>query len=206
MSQKAIGWVIVAAIALFVVAWYVAKIPPTTSGTTATSTPTTTQQAQTPAPTTTKTPTATRSSSPTTKSTATTPAPTTQSARVVGVSSLSYLIGLKQDLVCSISTTSTVPRRTGTVYVSGGQMRANLSSTVSGQTFKSHMINDGKYLYVWMDSGTNGTKLLSSSSVAGSVVASRGGIDPTANVNFACNPWTVDSSVFTPPTDITFST
>lgn len=204
MDNKTMGWVIIAAAALLIIAWYVASNPqPTTTAPataltvpTATTAPAATQQQ--PAKTT-STRTQTAPAKETTQS-----APAAKIAKLAGVGSLNYLMGLKQDIACAVSTNGTTPYRSGMVYFSNGQMRADLTTTVSGQTFKSSMIDDGTYLYVWMASGTYGAKLLAASSVSGSVAASRGGIDPATNLTFGCNPWTVDTSVFAPPTDITF--
>ncbi|HUY62797.1 MAG TPA: hypothetical protein VMV50_03380 [Candidatus Paceibacterota bacterium] len=198
MNNKTIGWVLVAAAALLIVAWFAASSsqPASAPGTTATSTVPTTSPSATQTP---SAPRATGSGATTVQK-----APGAQPPKLAGVSSLNYLIGLKQNLQCSVYTVGTTPYRTGAVYIANGELRADFTTTVSGQTLKSSMINDGTYLYVWMEAGTYGTKVLAASSVSGSVMASHGGVDPTTNVNFACNSWTPETSVFMPPSNITF--
>jgi hypothetical protein len=67
------------------------------------------------------------------------------------------------------------------------------------------MISDGTYLYTWKSGAANGLKLLSSSSVSGSAMASNGGFDPGTSVSFECNPWAENVGIFTPPSTVTFS-
>ena len=117
-------------------------------------------------------------------------------AKVVGVNSLAYLFSLKQPLVCTIKPSATV-NRSGTMYVSGGKMRANF--------VYASMISDGNYLYAWTNGESTGLKLLAAISVSGSAIAAKGGFDPANELSFACNPWAEDASVFTPPTSVTFS-
>ena len=130
----------------------------------------------------------------TTKPTAPKPTPTT--AKMVGVNTLAYLFNLKQPLVCAIKPSALV-KRTGTMYIANGQMRANFTTT--------SMIDDGAFLYAWTNGATTGLKLTAGSSVSGSAIASKGGFDLVNDISYACNPWTVDASVFTPPSSISFS-
>lgn len=122
---------------------------------------------------------------------------TPTSAKVVGITPVSYLFSLKEPLVCSFKTTGTSAQRSGTLYVADGKMRANLATAT--------MLDDGMYLYVWASGATSGLKLLAASSVSGSAMASNGGFDLATPLSFACNPWTKDASVFVPPSSVSFS-
>lgn len=144
---------------------------------------------------TTTAPTATTTQAVKTTSKAVTPRPTATTAKVAGVNTMAYLLDLKEPLVCSVKTT-TGYARSGTMYVAGGKIRANFAN--------SSMINDGTHLFAWMTGAIKGIELLSSSSVSGSAIATNGGIDPTTDISFACNPWAVDASVFTPPASVSF--
>ncbi|MHB8660709.1 MAG: hypothetical protein ACYC75_02085 [Minisyncoccota bacterium] len=124
-------------------------------------------------------------------------APVSASAKIIGVTTLSYLFGLKQPLVCSVRTTGTSVQRSGTMYIADGEMRANFTS--------SSMIDDGTYLYAWQSDASKGLKLLAASSVSGSAIASNGGFDLSTILSFACNPWAKNPSVFVPPTSVSFS-
>ncbi len=137
---------------------------------------------------------ATKSGSGTAQRT-TVPAPAP--AKASGVTPLSYIFSLKQSLVCSIRTTGTSIQRSGTMYIADGEMRANFTS--------SSMIDDGTYLYVWQGGASKGLKLLAASSASGSAIASNGGFDPSTPLSFACNSWTKNASLFTPPASVSFS-
>ncbi len=117
-------------------------------------------------------------------------------ARVTGIGPVAYLFGLKQPLVCKVTTT-TGYSRTGTMYIAGDQMRANFTN--------ASMIDDGTYLYVWTIGATKGLKLLAASSASGSAIATNGGFDLATMLSYTCNSWTEDASVFTPPTSVVFS-
>ena len=140
-----------------------------------------------------------------TKKTAPKPAPTTTAAKVSGIGPLSYLISLKEPLVCSVKTTSLSMKRSGTVYVAGGELRGDFLSSVNGVLVNASMIDDGTHLYAWTSGATKGLELLAASSASGNAIANAGGIDLAAQVSYACNAWAEDSNVFVPPTSVTFS-
>lgn len=188
--NKTINWIIVAIVA-FGAVWYLAsqyspgsgEVPTTTIATTTTSAAPsipTTPTAQKPAP---KAPTGVVQ-------------PPVTRPKVAGSSPVAYLFGLKQSLECSI-TTSGAMKKSGTLYISGTQMRVDFSG--------SSMISDGTYLYAWMKGASKGLKLLASSSVSGSAMATNGGFDPGTDISFGCNPWTENLSFFVPPTLVSFS-
>ncbi len=138
------------------------------------------------------------------KKTATKPAPTI-AAKVSGIGPLSYLISLKEPLVCSVKTTTLSMKRSGTVYVAGGKLRGDFLSSVNGVLVNASMIDDGTHLYAWASGATKGLELLAASSASGNAIANAGGIDLAAQVSYACNAWAEDSNVFIPPTSVTFS-
>lgn len=131
--------------------------------------------------------------------------PPAPKAKFAGVGSLNYLISVQETLTCNIETTSGSLRRIGTVFISGNDLRGDFSSFFNGATRTSHMIDDGTNLLVWVNGYDSGLKLPAANGASGSAAANAGGIDPTVNVAFACYPWTVDSSIFSKPSDITFT-
>ena len=140
-----------------------------------------------------------------TSRTTTRPAATVMAPKVAGVGPLSYLFTFKEPLVCSAKTTSPYAKRSGMVYVSGGELRGNFSGYVNGVLTDTSMIDDGTYLYAWKSGALKGLQLPAASSAAGSAIATAGGIDPAAQVSYACNPWAENSSVFVPPASVSFS-
>lgn len=181
MNTKTIVWALVA-IVVFGGVWYLAtsSMGGNVGGATATTSPT----SSTVAP-----------ARQTTSSSYVAPKPVKTAAKTAGIAPLTSLMSMKQALLCSFKTMSGVAR-SGTLYVAPGLARLNLST--------ASMIDDGTYLYVWTKGVTTGTKLLAASSVSGSAVTSKGGVDPAADLSFSCNLWTVDGSVFLPPASVSF--
>ncbi|MEK7604214.1 MAG: hypothetical protein AAB442_00180 [Patescibacteria group bacterium] len=120
--------------------------------------------------------------------------------KVAGYNTLTYLIGLKESLTCTVKESNS---RTGTVYVSGGQLRGNFVNVYSG--IKSSMINDGTNLYAWIQGASTGLVVPAALSVSGSAVATHGGIDLAVSISFSCTSGVQGAGVFAPPTSVTFS-
>lgn len=179
--MKTLLWLFVAAV--LIGGWYYFTNTPSASA------PAAPVATTTPATTTPKT-TTTKAAAPATKK----PVAAT-SAKIAGVGTIPYLISLKQDLVCTVKTMSGYSR-IGTMYISGGKMRGNFAG--------SSMIDDGTHLYAWMTGAIKGIVLLAGTSASGSAIAINGGVDLATDLSFACNPWTIDASVFTPPSSVSF--
>ena len=124
------------------------------------------------------------------------------------VSSLKDLLtnGVAQS--CTFSTAES----NGTVYSSSGKVRGDFDVTTDGQTMKSHMIVMNNTSYIWTDGQTTGFKMSfdpNATPVAGSTTGSttpNGGFDVNANNNYKCGTWIADTSMFTLPEGINFST
>lgn len=200
LSKEALVWIVVA-IGIVIGIWALVSAPSEEWGThspVATSTPATATSTTAEAPAKATVPQKTGSV------TATQPTKTVP-AKVAGYNSASYLISLKEPLVCTVDVSMTYTKRTGTIYVDSGKLRGNFSSYVNGVLTKTAMIDDGASLYAWTNGATTGLKLPASSSASGSAIASHGGIDLTTPFSFACAAWTPDAAYFQAPTAVTFS-
>jgi hypothetical protein len=101
----------------------------------------------------------------------------------------------------------------GTLYVDNGKMRGNFQSVNNGKQMKTHMINDGTYVYMWIDGQKDGYKMSTATvkkeaaqiSVAPNEQAPTEAVNMNQQVNYSCGPWSVDTSVFTLPAGITFT-
>lgn len=108
----------------------------------------------------------------------------------------------------------------GAVYVSSGKMRGDFQSVVEGKTNQTHMINDGKFIYMWTDGQKTGYKMsleLVKKEAAQVTISpqnnsgSSGERPPSqvANMNrqadYSCGSWSADESKFAVPSDITFT-
>lgn len=133
--------------------------------------------------------------------TATTTAPTT-------LGSLKDLIAKGISQSCSYSSDNT----SGTVYMSGGQIRADISAEIDNKPSTSHLIIKDNMTYLWTDGTKTGIKMAynpnaTPSATGGTPSANSSGVlDPNTSMDYKCNPWVADASQFTLPTGVTFST
>lgn len=108
----------------------------------------------------------------------------------------------------------------GAVYVSSGKMRGDFQRPENGKTNASHMINDGKYMYYWSDGEKSGYKMsldfvkqqaAQITTTPDNNISSSNEQTPSQAVNmkqqadYSCGGWSEDASMFTVPTDITFT-
>lgn len=93
----------------------------------------------------------------------------------------------------------------GNVYVSSGKVRTDFSSTVEGKVTSGHTIYDGKLSYIWTDGMTTGFKIALDPDVTQSPKTSDQSVDLTKTIDYNCSPWIPDQSLFTPPSNVTFS-
>jgi hypothetical protein len=129
-----------------------------------------------------------------------------------GMKSLKDLLSSGVAQKCTYSSTDEESGTSeGTSYVSGGKVRADFSTTVSGKTTISHMITDGKTSYIWTDGEKSGFKMTvpdatptsAKTDTSNTPVSSEA--DLNQKVDYKCSAWVVDNSYFTPPTTVTFS-
>ena len=105
----------------------------------------------------------------------------------------------------------------GTVYVGNGKMRGDFQSNDNGTTSQTHMINDGKYVYMWTEGQKDGYKMsldtikqqaAQESSNTGNTPSDNQTPSQAVNMNqkadYSCGGWSVDSSLFTVPSDVNF--
>ena len=121
--------------------------------------------------------------------------------------SLTDLLSLGQNLRCTFDTTSTTGGSTkGTVYVSGTKIRGDFTVTAKdGKEEQTSMIRVGDTNYVWGSILPTGIKMtLSLDKISGNAQASQY-FNPSQKTNYTCVPWSVDASLFTPPSNIKFT-
>lgn len=92
----------------------------------------------------------------------------------------------------------------GTVYVAGGRVRADFSTSLNGTAITGHSIVVDNMSYVWMDGQSQGYKN-SFEAIAEPGSATDSGLNPDERVTYSCEPWTPDENLLTPPTNITFT-
>jgi hypothetical protein len=96
----------------------------------------------------------------------------------------------------------------GTVYIANGKMREDFTTTSAQTKMNGYMIVDGGYSYVWSDLSNQGIKMAFDQAQPSNAPTSANSQTPNINqaYTYTCSGWAENSSMFTPPTNITFST
>lgn len=96
----------------------------------------------------------------------------------------------------------------GTIYVSGGKMRADMSAMVNGKTMQTHLIVKDGTTYSWVDGSTMGFKVAANEKATeNSSGKSNATHAPDLNqqVTYNCAAWTAVESLFNLPSGVNFS-
>lgn len=122
--------------------------------------------------------------------------------------SLMDLISLGQNQRCTFSTANEGGSTEGTFYVSQGNVRGDFKvKTSQGKESQMSMIRSGDTNYMWGSDLQTGIKMkLSLEDLSKNTQANQySSVDPSAKADYNCMPWTVDSSLFTPPSNVKFT-
>lgn len=120
-------------------------------------------------------------------------------------SSLLDLITQGKNLNCTFSTMKDKTESSGTVYISGKNIRTDFTTIVEGKKNTGSMIRDENYTYVWGMGMAQGIKMKNSVVESTGSAQSKQYFDPTAKVDYKCQPWIVNNSIFSPPANIKFN-
>ncbi len=118
--------------------------------------------------------------------------------------SIRSLLAMNKDLICTISNSSTSSASySGTVNISGNMMHGHFTMTSkSGSSIESNMIRNGDEVIAW--TGNQGAKInlnaMASSSHSENSTSSNVNLDQ--KVNYHCEQWVKDASVFTVPASV----
>lgn len=109
---------------------------------------------------------------------------------------------------CTFDVKGAIGETKGTVYVADTKAYGEFGTTTNGKTTTTHLIRNADTFYVWGDSIPTGMKMTMSvdemaSKMQGS--AQYKDLDPNQKTDYKCSGWTVDSSVFVPPSNIKFT-
>src|SRR3989344_7392340 len=134
-------------------------------------------------------------------------APTSQEANVTSRSeqkSISELIASGVPQKCAFESTDETSANSGTVYVGNGAMRGDFTSPVDDKIVMSHMIIRDNKSYIWMDDTTTGF-MTALNAPAPQTQTQPNSVDADQKLNYSCESWSVDASLFNLPTTVTFS-
>jgi hypothetical protein len=91
----------------------------------------------------------------------------------------------------------------GTSYIANGQVRGDFSSTANGQTMTGHMIMKDNMVYTWVDGQKTGYKMSVNASTTAQTSQQQVNVDQ--KMNYDCDNWNADNSMFTLPAGVTFT-
>ena len=117
----------------------------------------------------------------------------------------SLLTGGKS-LKCTFSNKIETTVVEGTIYAAEGKMRGDFKTTADKTAVNGHMIVDSKFSYVWNDISNQGFKVAVSEAEKASNASSAesNALDLNETLNYNCENWNKDDSVFNVPSNITF--
>jgi hypothetical protein len=134
-------------------------------------------------------------------------ASSTSGARIKG--NLRSLLSMGGNVMCTISQVTSAAKTSGTVYISGGNMRGDFTTEMTAYatgTITSHMLRKQDDVYVWSSAMSNqGIKIhMDEMMKADANAQTKGAIDLNADGEYSCSPWKTDEAKFTVPSTVTF--
>lgn len=127
------------------------------------------------------------------------------SASAQGVGTFKDFVARGGNWSCTVSVNNPEAPTTGTVYLSGEQMRGDFVSTpvaLGGQQIASYMIRTDGMFYTWTNLTAQGVKVAAQTTEGASPADQV--INMSAEVQYDCQPWVADATKFAIPAEITF--
>ena len=123
--------------------------------------------------------------------------------------SLNSLLSSGRSVACTFFKTDASGDTSGTVYISGGQMRGDFVTKLkTGAQTDAHMIQKGNKSYMWSSAqGDQGIVMTSQESQAQNTPSGQAdmGVDMDEALDYKCADWSGDASKFTLPSTVTFT-
>lgn len=128
------------------------------------------------------------------------------------------LVTGQESLTCTFSSEEEGMASDGVIYVAGGRMRGDFTSTYDGVTTMSHMMVSDSTSYFWNEGETEGMMMAWSEEDEEELEAMMeegeeaveeeeigGPFDADADVDYKCDSWNVDETMFTLPEGVEFA-
>lgn len=128
-----------------------------------------------------------------------------------GANTINGLLAQNKNVTCTFNTTDGSGNQTsGTVYVAGERMRGDFAYAASGEAEqKSNVLRDSEYNYFWQEGADTGfkSKITDTEAIDSKEGENTQGqtVDQDAEYNFECSDWSVDESMFNPPSEVEFT-
>lgn len=121
-----------------------------------------------------------------------------------GPMSLQSLVAAGAPVTCTFSTTTAQGEETGTMYIASGMVAGDFTMSGGTQgTIDAHMIIENQTSYMWTSMSTMGFKSTVIEQATSS--SSNQGVNYNSPMDYSCQPWTVDSTKFNLPANISFT-
>lgn len=122
-----------------------------------------------------------------------------------GGHSLKELLAVREPQKCTFTDSTDVADTSGTVYIANGKMKGDFDAvTKTGAgTQKAYMIVDGESVYSWTSAYPQGVKT-TVNATASENSSQKTGVDYDKKVDYHCEPWNPDMSVFELPANVSF--
>jgi hypothetical protein len=118
---------------------------------------------------------------------------------------LKELMASNVEQTCEFHDETAAAKTAGTVYIAGGKFRGDFTAEAAGKTYVAHSVSDGVAVYTWIDAMRTGFKVNVDAAVSGEHGTEVSSIDINKDVEYSCEPWSLDNSKFQIPSDITFN-
>lgn len=120
--------------------------------------------------------------------------------------SLKELMSGSSSVRCEFSSTEDESISSGVVYAANGKARVDFSSTIENQTTAGHMIMDDSMAYTWMEGESKGFKISTKATASAQPnQANEKQFDPEKKLDYSCQDWGVDNSIFDIPSSVEFT-
>jgi hypothetical protein len=107
---------------------------------------------------------------------------------------------------CTFSDDTKLTTNNITIYAANGKIRGDIITNTGKLKINSHVIYDSSYSYIWTDNNNKGFKFPITQPSQVTPSSQNGSLDLNKKVNYICENWNEDDSVFQLPTDINFQT
>lgn len=107
---------------------------------------------------------------------------------------------------CDVGSAGAANDTTGTVYVSGTNLRGDFTTVAGGKTTTSHMLKLADTMYVWSSAMPQGIMMKATAMMgqSGATAAQGSGVSGTQSYGWNCSATGADASKFAKPTGIDF--
>ncbi len=120
--------------------------------------------------------------------------------------SMKALLALTTPQKCTFTDSTEMGNTSGTVYIKNGKMRGDFNAETSAGAMASHMIVSDNTSYVWTDQTVEGFKMsLDQTTEVETTNANTEAVDIDREVDYSCENWSGDESMFSLPSNVTFT-